>query len=80
MKDWLTNQYVQPSRLIRSQSLLLFSAGICVAVVAPSAGAFDFDLTEEGSGQLDVTIGYASIFRTEDSDRSDWLPLMQKEF
>src|SRR5690554_5237579 len=34
--------------------------------------AFNFDLSEEVSGGLDVTLGYANLFRTEDSQREDW--------
>ena len=62
-------------RFTRSRSALLLTGAIYAAAMAPQVQAFSFDLGEEVSGNLDITLGYANLFRTEDSDRSDWWDL-----
>lgn len=67
------DKYAQPARFKRSRSSMLLTAAILAAVLAPQAHAFNFDLTDEVSGNLDFTVGYANLFRTEDSQRTDWI-------
>jgi hypothetical protein len=46
-----------------------------VAMTAAStAQAFSFDMGDEVSGSLDITLGYANLFRTEDAQQSDLVP------
>lgn len=54
------------------------SAAVLAAMVgmtaATTAQAFSFDLGDEVSGSLDITLGYANLYRTEDAQRSDLVP------
>ena len=51
----------------------VFAGMVGLAAAAP-AQAFNFDLGEEVSGSLDITLGYANEFRTEDSQAEDMTP------
>ena len=51
----------------------VFAGMVGLAAAAP-AQAFNFDLGEEVSGSLDITLGYANEFRTEDSQSEDLVP------
>lgn len=57
----------------RSPLAVAVIVGVIGLGTAGQAAAFNFDLTEEVSGGLDVTLGYANLFRTENSQTKDWL-------
>lgn len=62
---------------LSADNVLPLSLAICAGLAglgsAGQAAAFNFDLSNEIHGSLDVTLGYANLFRTESSQKNDWL-------